>query len=288
MVPVTIAEPAVQSYILYSSILALKVLGMAVLTARERYRKKVFANEEDAKKTKGIVKFDDPDVERVRRAHLNDLENIPVFWVLGALYLTTGPSSALATLLFRVYTAGRVLHTIVYAVKPLPQPARGIAYGIPYLIKWYMGVKIVSHYLTALSYILYSSILAVKLLSVGMLTGLFRLTRGIFINPEDVQILGGKIKFDDPVVERSRRAHRNDIENIPAFWILGALYVTTGPAAAWAKFLFRVYTVSRIIHTVVYTVVPLPQPTRVIVFKIGYLITWYMGIQVVFHYITAV
>ncbi|CAH2099876.1 unnamed protein product [Euphydryas editha] len=149
MVPVTIAEPAVRSYILYSGILALKVLGMAVLTGRVRFRKKVFANEEDTKRSKGIVKYDDPDVERVRRAHLNDLENIPVFWVLGALYLTTGPSSELATMLFRVYTAGRVLHTIVYAVKPLPQPARAIAWGIPYLINWYMGANVITHFMGA-------------------------------------------------------------------------------------------------------------------------------------------
>lgn len=150
MVPVSIAEPAVRSYIVYSGILAVKVLGMSALTAMVRHKKKVFANEEDAKATKGLVKYDDPDVERVRRAHLNDLENIPAFWVLGALYLTTGPSTELATTLFRVYAAGRIIHTIVYAVKPLPQPARGIAYGIPYLINLFMGVKVVSHYIGAL------------------------------------------------------------------------------------------------------------------------------------------
>ncbi|XP_072935931.1 microsomal glutathione S-transferase 1-like [Epargyreus clarus] len=133
-----------------AGILALKVLTMAVLTGRVRYRKNVFANEEDAKKKKGVVKYDDPDVERVRRAHLNDLENIPVFWVLGALYLTTGPSTECATMLFRVYTAGRIIHTLVYAVKPMPQPSRGIAYGIPYLIKWYMGAKVIMHYIGAL------------------------------------------------------------------------------------------------------------------------------------------
>ncbi|CAH2230202.1 jg25762 [Pararge aegeria aegeria] len=150
MVPMSLIQPAVRSYIVYSSILALKVLGMSVLTGIVRHKKKVFANEEDAKPTRGVVKYDDPDVERVRRAHLNDLENIPAFWLLGALYLTTEPSAALATLLFRVYAAGRIAHTLVYAVKPLPQPARGIAYGIPYLINLFMGVKIVFHYISAL------------------------------------------------------------------------------------------------------------------------------------------
>ncbi|XP_050358607.1 microsomal glutathione S-transferase 1-like [Nymphalis io] len=139
-------ETAIQSYVLCSIILGLKILIMAILTARVQYKKKVFANEEDAEKTKGIVKFDDLDVERVRRAHLNDLENIPVFWILGAFYLTTGPPSEWATLLFRVYTASRVIHTIVYAIRPLPQPARGFAYDIPNFIMLYMGVKIISHF----------------------------------------------------------------------------------------------------------------------------------------------
>ncbi|CAH2068630.1 unnamed protein product, partial [Iphiclides podalirius] len=147
---VSLNDPAVQSYIFYSGVLALKVLVMAVLTGRVRYSKKVFANPEDAKSAKGKVKLDDPDVERVRRAHLNDLENIPAFWILGALYLTTAPVAAWATLLFRVYTACRIVHTIVYAVKPLPQPARAIAYFIPYAIKWYIGFKVISHFATAL------------------------------------------------------------------------------------------------------------------------------------------
>lgn len=139
-----------QSYILYSGILALKVLGTAVLTSRMRYSKKVFANPEDAVAKNGKVKLDDPDVERVRRAHLNDLENIPAFWILGALFLTTSPAAAWATLLFRIYTAGRVLHTFVYAVRPLPQPARGIAFAVPYMITLYMGAKVVMHYISAL------------------------------------------------------------------------------------------------------------------------------------------
>ncbi|XP_045504443.1 microsomal glutathione S-transferase 1-like [Colias croceus] len=147
MVPVTIAEPAVRTFIFYSGVLGAKMLLMSFLTARQRYRKNVFANEEDAKAKKGIVKYDDPDVERVRRAHLNDLENIPVFWVLGALYLTTGPSAATAITLFRVYAAGRILHTIVYAVTPIRQPARAIAFGIPMFVSLFMGAKVATHYL---------------------------------------------------------------------------------------------------------------------------------------------
>ncbi|CAH0699018.1 unnamed protein product [Spodoptera exigua] len=149
MAPISLEDPAVQSYLLYSGILALKVLAVSILTAFTRNSKKVYANPEDALLRKGKVKYDDPDVERVRRAHLNDLENIPVFWILGALYLTTSPSAGLATTLFRVYTAGRVLHTLVYAVIPLPPLSRGISFIIPLIISIYMGLKVVLHYISA-------------------------------------------------------------------------------------------------------------------------------------------
>lgn len=149
MAPLSLNEPAVQAFIVYSAILALKLLALSTLTAMTRMLRGAFANPEDAKGLGGKVKYDDPAVERVRRAHLNDLENIPAFWVLGALYLTTGPAAAWATLLFRLSAAGRIIHTIVYAVVPLPQPARAIAFGIPYFINWYMGIQTVLYYITA-------------------------------------------------------------------------------------------------------------------------------------------
>ncbi|CAG9107862.1 unnamed protein product [Plutella xylostella] len=151
MVVINLENPAVRSYMVYSAILALKLLSVSVLTAMNRMARGVFANPEDAKThPKGKVKFDDPNVERVRRAHLNDLENIPAFWILGALYVATGPAPAWAAWLFRAYTAGRVLHTLVYAVTPLPQPARAIAFFVPYLIMWYMGIQVVLNFATAL------------------------------------------------------------------------------------------------------------------------------------------
>lgn len=137
------------------------------------------------------------------------------------------------------------------------------------------------------SYILYSAILALKLLSVGTLTSLTRMVRGSYANPEDAKAGGGKVKLDDPAVERTRRAHLNDLENIPAFWILGALYLTTNPVAAWALMLFRAYTACRIVHTIVYAIVPLPQPARAIAYAVPYFIKLYMGANVVLYYITA-
>ncbi|CAG9782996.1 unnamed protein product [Diatraea saccharalis] len=142
-------SPVVQSYLFYSGVLGLKMLGTALLTSKARYTRKVFANEEDAIFSDGVVKVNDPEVERVRRAHLNDLENIPVFWVLGAIYATTNPSVSVALTLFRTFTVMRFIHTFVYAVKPFPQPTRGIVFTIPFLITAFMGLNIIIYYAKA-------------------------------------------------------------------------------------------------------------------------------------------
>ena len=76
--------------------------------------RQVFSNPEDAKSHDSKVKFDDPDVERVRRAHLNDLENVVPFLLLCPLYLCTGPSPWLAGNLIRGFAAARILHTVSY------------------------------------------------------------------------------------------------------------------------------------------------------------------------------
>lgn len=138
------------------------------------------------------------------------------------------------------------------------------------------------------SYIIYSAILAVKLMALAPLTATVRVWRGSLLNPEDAKIVRGKVKHDDPVVERIRRAHLNDLENIPAFWVLGALYLTTGPVTAWATLLYRVFAASRIIHTIVYAIIPLPQPTRGLTFVVTLSINVYMAVQVIMHYSTAI
>ncbi|XP_017781651.1 PREDICTED: microsomal glutathione S-transferase 1-like [Nicrophorus vespilloides] len=141
----SIENPLMRAYTFYNSILCLKMLAMSVLTASQRMKNKAFANPEDAimQKTKPKV---DENVERVRRAHLNDLENICVYFVASFGYLLTNPSVAVATMLFRVFTICRIAHTLVYAVVVIPQPARAIAWGVPYFITIYMAIKTAMHF----------------------------------------------------------------------------------------------------------------------------------------------
>lgn len=93
-----------------------------------------------------------------------------------------------------------------------------------------------------------------------------------------------KVVLDNPHVERVRRAHLNDLENVIPLLIAGLLYVLTNPAAGLAIMLFRIAAIARIAHTLVYAVVVIPQPARAISFFISYGITIYMALQSFFYF----
>ena len=48
------------------------------------------------------------------RAHLNDLENILPFLICALLFVITDPDIVIAKWFFRIFTAGRILHTLGY------------------------------------------------------------------------------------------------------------------------------------------------------------------------------
>jgi len=55
-----------------------------------------------------------PEVERIRRIHMNDLENIPFFLAAGFLFVLTDPSLLVAQVLLYGYVATRMLHFLAY------------------------------------------------------------------------------------------------------------------------------------------------------------------------------
>ena len=67
----------------------------------------------DVEKAKKMMAQDD-DVERYRRAHANDLENIPIFILISLFYLASNPSATAANVHFITFTASRILHTVAY------------------------------------------------------------------------------------------------------------------------------------------------------------------------------
>ncbi|EFA06266.2 microsomal glutathione S-transferase 1 [Tribolium castaneum] len=129
------------------------------------------------------------------------------------------------------------------------------------------------------SYLFYSSILALKMMLMTLLTIRQRLLNNALVSQEDAAFLGGTVCWTNEKVERVRRGHRNDMESIYLFLLVAFAYIWTDPEPVWADYLFLTFTIARILHTVVYNVIVVPQPARGLAWLVGYLITGYMAIK---------
>ena len=67
------------------------------------------------------------------------------------------------------------------------------------------------------------------------------------------------------------------MENIIPFVLVGLFYVTTNPAASTAILLFRIFTGSRIVHSIVY-LGQVPQPARALAFFVSITVNCVMAI----------
>lgn len=109
------------------------------------------------------------------------------------------------------------------------------------------------------AYAIAASLMILKMASMSWLT-VYRMMRvnGGFRNPEDAnrglankQPRPGQLDRDD-YVERIRRIHQNDYENVPPFLAVGLLFVLTGPSLVVAQALYYGYVVSRLLHFAAY------------------------------------
>ncbi|CAF1260448.1 unnamed protein product [Rotaria sordida] len=110
----------------------------------QRQRSQAFANPEDVvtSKIKNLVPTTtDPDVERVRRNHLNDIENIIPFLLIGFCYIPCNPDPNIALWHFRLFFLSRVLHTFAYQI-PLAQPSRAITFFIGLITTVSMAIQV--------------------------------------------------------------------------------------------------------------------------------------------------
>jgi uncharacterized MAPEG superfamily protein len=138
-------NPAFGIYALCAAILGVKMLGAAVYTATRRQKVGGFINPEDAQRFGGegvTVKSEEaPEVARALRIQRNDLENIPLFFAIGLIYVLSGASVTGVLIFCGLFTAARVIHTFVYA-KGI-QPARAICFGIGALCTLLMIFRII-------------------------------------------------------------------------------------------------------------------------------------------------
>ena len=108
-------------------------------------------------------------------------------------------------------------------------------------------------------YMIAAALMVLKIMGQGWMTvlGMLRAGGG-WATPEDLRAGPINRRPDprqlDPVegVERSRRIHRNDLENIPAFLAIGFLFVLTEPSPVLAGALMYGFVAARLAHTLAY------------------------------------
>jgi len=118
----SLQDPLFATYVVAATLMILKAVSMSWLTVvRMMQVKGGFRSPEDIRKTPLNPEPDpkqlerDERVERIRRIHLNDLENLPFFLAAGFLYVLTEPPLLLARVLLYGYVVSRLLHFAAYA-----------------------------------------------------------------------------------------------------------------------------------------------------------------------------
>ena len=127
---VLLDNPALRIYALCSAVLGVKMLASAVYTGTRRQKVGGFINPEDANtfgQSGAAAKSEEaPEVAHALRIQRNDLENIPLFFAVGLIYVLTGAAPVGAAVFCGVFTLARVAHTIAYIRRA--QPARAICF----------------------------------------------------------------------------------------------------------------------------------------------------------------
>jgi uncharacterized MAPEG superfamily protein len=128
--PSLAANPAFVAYTVCMLVLALNLLVVWIYSGAVRGKTKTTPNREDAPEGRGtkIVDAEPPEVARALRAHANAMANIVPFAVLGLIFVLAGGSGTVASVVFGVFAAARVLHSFVYLAGK--QPWRSLAFGI--------------------------------------------------------------------------------------------------------------------------------------------------------------
>merc|ERR1712002_1121189 len=141
-VPYNMENELVKTFAFHGGLVLFKTILMSPITSFYRLKNSTFSNPEDlplGKKTN--VDFNDAEVERIRRAQQNDVENILPFILIGGLYLTTNPSLTASKILFRTFTTARFAHTLFYLAS-IDQPWRFLAFLVGLGVNGFMAFNI--------------------------------------------------------------------------------------------------------------------------------------------------
>lgn len=145
MTALSLDNPVFAAYLVASALMVLKVMGQGWMTVHRMMKVSAgFASPEDLRKGP-INRAPDPSqievneyVDRSRRMHRNDLENIPAFWAAGLLFVLVDPALWLAQLLMYGFVVTRLAHFWAYATERSHE-LRATFYTIGSVIVIYMA-----------------------------------------------------------------------------------------------------------------------------------------------------
>ncbi|MCB1444103.1 MAG: MAPEG family protein [Methyloceanibacter sp.] len=136
------------------------------------------------------------------------------------------------------------------------------------------------------TYMIAAAIMILKVMGQGWMT-VYRMMRSDsgLVSPEDIQVglfnknpRAEQLALND-YVDRSRRMHRNDLENIPAFLACGLIFVAAGPSLLLANILMYTFVAARLAHAVAYATKQTHE-VRATFYTIGSVVVIVMAIYV--------
>ena len=144
----SLRDPLFATYAIAAALMILKAVGMAWLTVlRMTQEKGGYRSPEDLRRTvlnpsphPGQIEPNER-VERIRRIHQNDLENLPFFLAAGFLYVLSEPSLAEARWVLYGYVVSRLLHFGAY-LSARTHDTRAALWTIGSLLLVYMAGRV--------------------------------------------------------------------------------------------------------------------------------------------------
>lgn len=144
----SLENPVFVTYAIAAALGVLKVMGQGWMTVYRMMKVDAgYASPEDLRagplnRTPSPEQLEVNDyVDRSRRMHRNDLENIPGFWAAGLLFVLVGPPLWLAQVAMYGFVGARTLHALAYATKQSHE-VRATFYTIGSLIVIFMAVYV--------------------------------------------------------------------------------------------------------------------------------------------------
>jgi microsomal prostaglandin-E synthase 1 len=126
--PLLVDRVEYRIYAALVAVLALKMLATAFAVATARLVGSSWTSPEDTKLLGGTTSPDER-VERLRRLHLNSLENEPLFMILGLLYVLAGAPEIGIQAYGYTFVIARIVHAISYAFAVQPFRTLGFVVG---------------------------------------------------------------------------------------------------------------------------------------------------------------